>query len=168
MKYMSSYWEPTISPEKYSFVDNVVGKGYSIFFYDRLGVGASTKISGYLNQATIQVAILQELAKLVKSGKYTGSVGKPKKLVLVGHSFGSGITAAAATAQPGIADGLVLTGFSYNGSNPTGTTEALDPRIASGQDPKKWSGLDSVSRIPAIVVICAFLSELCDLEFECL
>lgn len=37
-----SYWNPGIHPEKYSFVDFAIGKGYSTFFYDRLGVGEST------------------------------------------------------------------------------------------------------------------------------
>lgn len=34
----------------------------------------------------------------------------PKALVLVGHSFGSAISAAALTVEPGLTDGVVLTG----------------------------------------------------------
>ncbi len=67
-------------------------------------------VSGYVAQAPIQVAILQKLAQLIKTGSYTASIGVPKSLVLVGHSFGSGISAAAATIDPDIADGLILTG----------------------------------------------------------
>jgi hypothetical protein len=37
-----SYWNPEIQPEKYCFVDFAIGKGYSTFFYDRLGVGESS------------------------------------------------------------------------------------------------------------------------------
>lgn len=38
-----SYWHPRIQSEKYSFVDYAVGRGYSILYYDRLGVGESTQ-----------------------------------------------------------------------------------------------------------------------------
>jgi hypothetical protein len=36
------YWDPSILPEKYSFVDWAIAQGYSVFFYDRLGVGKSS------------------------------------------------------------------------------------------------------------------------------
>ncbi|KAH8650942.1 Alpha/Beta hydrolase protein [Tricladium varicosporioides] len=137
-----SYWEPDVSPEKYSFVDWAIAKGYSVFFYDRLGVGKSSPVSGYINQASIQVSVLEEISQAIKSGKYTGSLGKPKSLVLVGHSFGSIISCAAVTASPDLADGLILTGFSFNGTNGAGFLEAFQPRIASGEDPK-WQALDS-------------------------
>lgn len=70
----------------------------------------SNRVSGYVAQASNQISILQELATAVKSGKYTSSFGKPESLVLVGHSFGSVISAAAITATPALADGLILTG----------------------------------------------------------
>lgn len=50
-----------------------------------------------------------QLAQLLKFGKYTGDIGVPKSLVLVGHSFGSSISAAAVVAQPDVCDGLILT-----------------------------------------------------------
>ncbi|KAH6711756.1 Alpha/Beta hydrolase protein [Leptodontidium sp. MPI-SDFR-AT-0119] len=128
-----SYWDPEVSKEKYSFVDWVLARGYSVFYYDRLGVGKSTLVSGYVNQASIQIAILEELATSVKAGKYTGGFGTPKSLVLVGHTFGSVISAALVTADPSIAEGLVLTGFSFNGTNGAGFLEAFQPRIASGE-----------------------------------
>ncbi|KAF4637400.1 hypothetical protein G7Y89_g690 [Cudoniella acicularis] len=139
-----SYWDPSISPEKYSFVDWVIARGYSVFFYDRLGVGKSSLVSGYVNQASIQVSILTELATAVKSGKYTGSIGTPSSLVLVGHSFGSVISSAVVMASPTLADGLILTGFSFNSnsSRGSGVFETWQPRIASGEDPK-WRALDN-------------------------
>ncbi|KAE9375040.1 alpha/beta-hydrolase [Stipitochalara longipes BDJ] len=138
------YWDPSISPEKYSFVDWAITKGYSVFFYDRLGVGKSSVVSGFVNQASIQEAILTELATAVKSGNYTGSTGKPKSLVLVGHSFGSAVTNSVVRDSPTLADGLILTGFNFNGSANRGasTFETFAPRIASGQDPK-WKALDN-------------------------
>ena len=38
-----SYWDPEIQPAKYSFVDFATERGYSVFFYDRLGVAKSSQ-----------------------------------------------------------------------------------------------------------------------------
>ncbi len=38
-----SYWNPSFKPETYNYVQHAINKGYSIFFYDRLGIGASEK-----------------------------------------------------------------------------------------------------------------------------
>ena len=37
------YWNSRYEPERYNFVQYAVKRGYSVFFYDRLGVGKSTK-----------------------------------------------------------------------------------------------------------------------------
>ncbi|PVH74517.1 alpha/beta-hydrolase [Cadophora sp. DSE1049] len=137
-----SYWDPEVSKEKYSFVDWAIARGYSVFYYDRLGVGKSTLVSGYANQASIQIAILEQLATSIRAGKYTGAFGTPKSLVLIGHSFGSVLSSALVTVVPSIAEGLVLTGFSFNGTNGAGFLEAFQPRIASGES-SKWKPLDT-------------------------
>lgn len=36
LHYDRRYWDSGYKPQEYSFVEAVVGKGYSIFFYDRL------------------------------------------------------------------------------------------------------------------------------------
>ncbi|RFU28347.1 hypothetical protein B7463_g8006, partial [Scytalidium lignicola] len=135
-----SYWHPAISPEKYSFVDFAIGKGYAVFYYDRLGVGESITVSGYVNQGTIQVAILQSLIKSIRSGKYTGSGKAPGKVVLVGHSFGRSISAGALTLEPDLADG-----YSYSGVNVAGFIQATGLRIAAVQHASKWGHLDNVN-----------------------
>jgi pimeloyl-ACP methyl ester carboxylesterase len=66
-----------------------------------------------VNQLSIQVSILAELAAAIKSGNYTGSGGPPKSLVLVGHSFGSAVTSSVVMNFPKLADGLILTGWSF-------------------------------------------------------
>lgn len=38
-----SYWNSPYKPEKYNFVQAATDAGYSVFFYDRLGTGSSTK-----------------------------------------------------------------------------------------------------------------------------
>jgi hypothetical protein len=41
--YDRQYWHPSYQPANYSFVDFAVAKGYSIFYYDRVGQGKSSK-----------------------------------------------------------------------------------------------------------------------------
>lgn len=123
------------------------------------------RVSGYTNQLPIQIEIATQLIISIKSSKYTGSLGKPDSLVVVGHSFGSAISAGTVAANPEICDALILTGmreqdhhfqksrlgtltnnqegFSYNGSNPVGFVEAAQLRIASSEDPR-WRKLDTV------------------------
>lgn len=43
LTYSHSYWNTPYEPDNYNFVQYAVNKGYSVFFYDRLGVGGSTK-----------------------------------------------------------------------------------------------------------------------------
>jgi pimeloyl-ACP methyl ester carboxylesterase len=38
-----SHWNSQREPEKYNFVQHAISKGYSVFFYDRLGCGDSEK-----------------------------------------------------------------------------------------------------------------------------
>jgi hypothetical protein len=41
--FLVRYWDIRMNAEKYSFVDYAISRGYSVFFYDRLGVGLSSK-----------------------------------------------------------------------------------------------------------------------------
>ena len=104
-------------------------------------------MSGYIAQLANQVAIVTELAKLVKAGEYVGGLGKPDAVVLVGHSFGSVISLNAVAERPELVDGVVLTGFSLNSTylNHNGFVEGIALRVASGQQPERWGKLDTVS-----------------------
>lgn len=77
----------------------------------RLKASLYCSISGYLNQAVIQIEVLKNITAALKEGKYTGNIGVPEKLVLVGHSFGSVISSAIVADDPTVADGLILTGM---------------------------------------------------------
>ncbi|KAK0643896.1 Alpha/Beta hydrolase protein [Cercophora newfieldiana] len=140
-----SYWDPDLDKVTYSFVDWVISQGYSIFYYDRLGVGKSSQVSGYVAQLANQVAIATELTRLVKSGLYVADSGRPDAVVLVGHSFGSLVTLTTAAESPELVEGVVLTGFSLNSTyqNHNGFVEAVGLRVAAEQDPEKWGHLDT-------------------------
>ena len=102
------------------------------------------RISGFKNQLRIQKAILVELSKIVKSGKYNGDFGKPDHLAVIGFSFGSYITHYAVAGNPTIADAAILTGINYNttGINANGLVRSFVPRIASLQNPRRFGQLD--------------------------
>jgi alpha-beta hydrolase superfamily lysophospholipase len=68
------------------------------------------RLSGYVNQLTLQVEVLSNLVKGVKAGKYTGTLGVPSKVVVLGFSFGSFVTTTLVATEPTLMDGAVLTG----------------------------------------------------------
>ena len=157
------HWNSPLEPEKYNFVQRAVADGYSVFFYDRVGCGASEKyvsiinrsfdqvmltwyrISGYEAQISSAIAVLQGLAKLVRSGQYTGTIGKPSKVSLMGFSFGSYTVHGAIALTPEIADAVVLTaiGFNKTGLNVNGLVRSYNPRIAELQSPSLYGDRDS-------------------------
>ncbi|TAQ84008.1 hypothetical protein B7494_g7666 [Chlorociboria aeruginascens] len=135
-----SYWDPAIQPQNYSFVDFATTKGYSIFYYDRLGLGKSSKVSGYISQVSVQVAALEQLVLALRAGKIGTT---PRNVILIGHSFGSVVSNGLLTLNPNIIDGAVLTGIGYEAPSIAVTYEALQPRLARLASPSKWGGLDS-------------------------
>lgn len=98
------------------------------------------RISGYVNQISIQISILAVLTKNIRAGQFTGETGVPSSVVFVGHSFGSFISNALVAAQPSIADGIVMTGYSLNGNNTQIILEAS--RVAAIQNRKKFGEFD--------------------------
>jgi pimeloyl-ACP methyl ester carboxylesterase len=102
-------------------------------------------VSGYTNQASIQISIAVNLARLLRAGQYTSKIGIPKSLVLVGHSYGSLISNIFLAKFPTLADAAVLTGFAY-APQPSYTSVFLASqaaRIASVQNPGKYAHLDT-------------------------
>ncbi|KAL5324233.1 hypothetical protein ACEPPN_008777 [Leptodophora sp. 'Broadleaf-Isolate-01'] len=141
--YDRRYWDSGVEAANYSFVDFAVSQGYSVFFYDRLGTGKSSMVSGYdVPQSTTQLAILQQLTSLLRNGNYTGAFGKPSKLVHIGHSYGSQLSNGLIATTPGLSDGAILTGLSYGVTSGSFLKE-WGFRIAELQAPGKWPGRDN-------------------------
>ncbi|KAI9687994.1 MAG: hypothetical protein M1820_010356 [Bogoriella megaspora] len=110
--YDGRYWASSYKPDEYNFVQYALANGYSIFYYDRVGVGKSEKVSGYEISASSQVELLVKITRSVRAGKYTSDI-TASKVVLVGHSFGSYISHAGIAKYPDLAEGAVLTGTAY-------------------------------------------------------
>ncbi|KAM6476450.1 alpha/beta-hydrolase [Trichoderma sp. SZMC 28011] len=131
------YWNPSFPGSKqYNFIDAAVAAGYSVLSYDRIGVGSSPKVNSLTDaQFQVEVAVLEGLVNYAKTKAHA------TKVALVGHSYGSYISSAAASNIA--VDGLVLTGFS-------GTFDYFPPfvagaslRVARTQNPLRWGKLDS-------------------------
>ncbi|KAF2673752.1 alpha/beta-hydrolase [Microthyrium microscopicum] len=112
------YWDFSYNGYNYSYVNQAVDKyGYSTFSWDRLGVGESSHGEPINEiQVWLEVAALSSLTGLLRNGSLPGAGQKYEKLIHVGHSFGSIQSYTLAVINPSISDGLILTGFSQNGS----------------------------------------------------
>jgi pimeloyl-ACP methyl ester carboxylesterase len=134
-----SYWD--FAPG-YSYVDTAAQYGYATFFYDRLGVGTSSKPDGIqIVQAPLETAILHQLVGQLRSGGFNRQ--RFNKIVGVGHSFGSILTQAVAASHPNDFDALVLTGFGTDGSGVPAFLASQNFEIASQNQPFHFRGLSN-------------------------
>jgi pimeloyl-ACP methyl ester carboxylesterase len=132
-----SYWD---FEEGYSFIDAAAKQGYPTFSHDRLGVGASDHPNPIQTvQAPIQVEIIHYLVNLLRKGKLAGL--RFKKVVGVGHSFGSIQTVGVAANYPNDFDAVVLTGFSINASAISLTIADFNSAIANKNQPDRFGSL---------------------------
>ncbi|KAL7931778.1 Alpha/Beta hydrolase protein [Trichoderma chlorosporum] len=131
------YWNPSFpGSEQYNFVNAAIAQGYSVLSYDRIGVGSSPKINSLTDaQFQVEVAVLEGLVNYAKTKTHA------TKVALVGHSYGSYISSAAASQVA--VDGLVLTGFSGTFAYFAPFVAGANLRVARTQNPVRWGQLDS-------------------------
>lgn len=144
---VASYWSFTSpennSPQNYSFTYHASAASYATLSYDRLGNGLSTVADPYTTgQAPIELAILAELTKLLRTGKLHKDIPAPKKVVHIGHSFGSQLSNALAASSdgPSLSDAIVLTGFSYETQYTKWFAISTAYHIAAQNQPKRFGG----------------------------
>lgn len=115
-----TYWDYPA----YSYVNAALARGYATLAYDRLGSGLSrfsSRTGGDLDpvnelQASLEVALLRTLTELARTGGLPQCGNATFDRVLhVGHSLGSISVYGAVNADPGLSDGIALTGFTGNG-----------------------------------------------------
>lgn len=109
-----SYWDYPFANFNYSYVARAVDAGYSTLSWDRLGIADSSHGDPVNEiQLALEVEALHQLTVTAAAGHLCGFEGlKFKKIVHIGHSFGSVMTYALSSQYPSIADAIVLTGFS--------------------------------------------------------
>ncbi|MCJ1317924.1 hypothetical protein MMC15_003251 [Xylographa vitiligo] len=140
-----NYWNSAFQPDDYNFVQFATNQGYSVFFYDRLGCGASDKISGFDARFSTAIAALQQLTSFIRRGQCTGTIGKPRKIALMDFSFGSYTTHGAIALTPTIADTVIPTaiGFNSTGLNVNGLVRSYGLRVVSQQNPALYGERDA-------------------------
>ncbi|KAL8837010.1 MAG: hypothetical protein Q9170_002699 [Blastenia crenularia] len=135
------YWDAAIKPSEYSFVHAALADGYSILTYDRLGTGLSDKPDAYtVVQAPLQVEILRSITNMARSGEVFKHVASTtlsaastktfKRIIHVGHSFGTLLTTALLATYGNLSDAAVLTGYIPNPHFAEGLRSSFDPQYA--------------------------------------
>jgi pimeloyl-ACP methyl ester carboxylesterase len=137
-----SYWD--LDGDEYNYISAATGAGYSTFSYDRLGNGASTIADPYTTvQTVVELAILTELTTLLRAGTISSSIPIPKKVVHVGHSYGSLLSNGMAAKYPDLSDGIVLTGYSLNTTWQLWFEISTSFHLASENQPSRFGNLSS-------------------------
>lgn len=142
------YWDSEINPSEYSYVENALKAGYSVLSYDRLGTGKSAKPNGYTEvSATLELEHLRIISEMARSGELMKRVPASnidtaqsfKKIIHVGHSFGSILTTALLATYPDVSDGAVITGLIANNESTRLQLTSFDPEYPPTNNPKLFS-----------------------------
>ncbi|KZS98120.1 hypothetical protein SISNIDRAFT_448259 [Sistotremastrum niveocremeum HHB9708] len=104
-----AYWEVGGDKSEFNYAAKAVASSHSIFYYDRLGTGASSQPDGIQDvQSTVHVEIAHALVQYLRQGKTGHTFGK---VIGIGHSFGSIISVGITAKYPKDFDDVILTGF---------------------------------------------------------
>lgn len=107
--YDRRYWDPpALDPRRYSALRLLAARGYQAVAVDRLGSGASSRLSDEAQTADASADALHlVIAQLRRAPRWDTTSGK---LFTVGHSSGSTLAIREAAAYDDV-DGLVVTGL---------------------------------------------------------
>ncbi|KAH8892783.1 hypothetical protein GQ53DRAFT_718383 [Thozetella sp. PMI_491] len=147
------YWDVEIQPEKYSYLDAAIERGYSVLTYDRIGTGKSDKPNAYdIVQAPTEIEALAGLTKLARSGKLISSSKvlsaadskgvvadfRPSKIVHVGHSYGSLLISSMLVQYGDLGDGAILSGYFFSSEQGKIDVGHFDHEFAKEHDPVRF------------------------------
>ena len=108
--YNRAYWDLPGVPESYSYQRNMALEGRATFAVDRLGTGASTRPPSLPLLISLEARNLHEVVQHLRAGHVGGTAYE--KVVIVGHSVGSGIVAMEAATYHDV-DGVILSGMTH-------------------------------------------------------
>lgn len=108
LTYDRIYWQLPAGPDSPGYQLALARAGYATLAVDRLGTGASS------HPAASELTYPNELAALhqVIGAVRAGTLGSYRHLVLVGHSYGSGLAVGEAGSYHDV-DALVLSGWAH-------------------------------------------------------
>jgi pimeloyl-ACP methyl ester carboxylesterase len=133
--YNRLYWDWPQNRDVYSFRKNVVTRRVSVLNLDLLGSGGSTHpFSGYLTHEA-QASMLHQVVGAMRAREF-------KKIILIGHSSGSG-TATLEAATYHDVDGLIVTGMLHAGpSSALGLLSSLPLSLYPAALDPAFAGMD--------------------------
>lgn len=104
--YGSIYWDFPLHPQRYSYVRALTNAGYATLNLERIGIGESDRPIG--SEVTMQANafVVHQIVQALRDGRF----GEFSKVILVGHSLGSGVAILEAAEYDDV-DGLILTSF---------------------------------------------------------
>ncbi|MEV0678913.1 alpha/beta fold hydrolase [Actinosynnema sp. NPDC050436] len=109
--YNRRYWDLPVAGGRYSYQRDLARRGVATFAVDCVGSGDSSQPPSALITASGQSSVLHQVVGKLRSGHVLGH--RFDRVVLVGHSMGSGLAVLEATSYHDV-DGVVLTGFSHS------------------------------------------------------
>ena len=164
--YDKRYWDVTLNPSEYSYVNAALAAGYSILTYDRLGTGLSDKPDAYtVVQAPLQLEILRRITELARNGELlkqaaaTNNIGNStgalvdrrvsfEKIIHVGHSYGSTLTSALLSTYGNLSDAAVITGNIISDAVKQFKKTSFDIQYAAQNDPDLFGDRSSGYVVP--------------------
>lgn len=112
---LCSYWDLPYNDYNYSYIDVAIASGFHTVSIDRFGIGNSSHADPLnIVQAPAEVSALLDITNKLRNGSFPEVSTAYKKVLHVGHSFGSAQTYVLSAMYPNATDGIALTGFSMN------------------------------------------------------
>lgn len=108
--YGRRYFDSPFEPDRYSYVRAANKNGYATLAIDRLGAGCSLHPLSLFDTLDNHVAVVHQAVQALREGTFGHTFDK---VVLVGHSLGSIISATTAGRHPEDADALITTGYAH-------------------------------------------------------
>ncbi|TCO46533.1 alpha/beta hydrolase [Actinocrispum wychmicini] len=109
--YNRYYWDIPYNNGSYSYQRDMAANGVATFAVDALGSGRSTQPLSELITGTTEASAMHQVIQALRAGAVGGS--QFSRVVIVGHSMGSGVTVLEATGYHDV-DGVVLTGMTHS------------------------------------------------------
>ncbi len=136
--YDHNYWDFPLMPEQYSYVRAATSAGYVTLNLDRLGSGLSSHPNPDDLTLHVNAFAVHQIVAALRGGHVNvrgfGPV-RGKRVMLVGHSLGSYISAIEASTYNDV-DGVILSGYSHTAGPGIQVIEAsvypaaFDPKFA--------------------------------------
>lgn len=129
--YNSTYWDIGYSPETRSYRHAMNKAGYATLAIDRLGTGRSSVPPSALLTTVTEATVVHQVIQQLRSGARGPKFGK---VILAGHSFGSGMAIVTAATFHDV-DAVLVTGLAHR-INPGGAVPVLAATLPAILDPK--------------------------------